>query len=213
MKISYNKEQLINFESDIADCFNNKLIKAPIHLHEGNEESLIDLFSNHINNDDWLFTNWRSHYHCLLKGVPKEVLKKDILDCKSITLCYKEQKILSSAIVTGNLSISVGMALDIKRKKLNNKVWVFSGDMTSTTGAFHEAYTYSMAHDLPISFVIEDNSKSVCTMTADTWNNVFFNKPINLEQNKLHKINKFLFYYSYKMVKYQHAGTGVRVQF
>ena len=213
MNISLTKEELIEFENDIAACFNNKMIKAPIHLYENNEEQLIDLFSNHVNNDDWIFTTWRSHYQCLLKGVPRDKLKSDILDGKSITLCFKDQKILSSAIVTGNLSIALGTACDLKRKNSNEKVWVFSGDMTSTTGAFHEAYTYSVAHDLPIAFVIEDNSKSVCTMTNEVWNNKFFNKPTQLEDNKLHKVNKHLFYYSYKMVKYQHAGTGVRVQF
>jgi pyruvate dehydrogenase E1 component alpha subunit len=213
MKLQYTKEQLIEFENEVADCFNNKMIKAPIHLHESNEEQLMDLFANHVNEEDWIFTTWRSHYQCLLKGVPKDKLKQAILDGRSITLCFREQKLLSSAIVTGNLSIALGTALDIKRKNSKEKVWVFSGDMTSTTGAFHECYTYALAHDLPINFVIEDNGKSVCTMTNEVWNNKFFNKPTNLEENKLHKINDHLFYYTYRMVKYQHAGTGVRVQF
>ena len=52
MKINYSKEQLIDFENHIADCFNKKMIKAPVHLHEGNEEQLMDLFSNHVNEDD-----------------------------------------------------------------------------------------------------------------------------------------------------------------
>jgi TPP-dependent pyruvate/acetoin dehydrogenase alpha subunit len=214
MNIKFSKEDLISFENSIADAFNNKMIRAPIHLHEGNEEPLISLFTNYINAEDWLFTTWRSHYHCLLKGVSPEKLKQDILDSKSITLCYKEQKIVSSAIVTGNLSIAVGTALDIKNKKNKEKVWVFSGDMTSTTGAWYEAYNYSLCHDLPINFVIEDNGKSVCTITKDVWNN---KKNIGgikgIDDGSLHEIGEKLFYYSYKMLKYQHAGTGVRVQF
>lgn len=214
MKINYSSDQLINFENEIADCFNNKLIRAPIHLHEGNELPLIQLFSKYIDEQDWLFTTWRSHYHCLLKGVPPEKLKQDILDCKSITLCFKEQKIVSSAIVTGNLSIAVGTALDIKLKNSQEKVWVFSGDMTSTTGAWYEAYNYSVCHDLPINFVIEDNGKSVCTMTKDVWNNKKIIGGIKgIDDGSLHEIGEKLFYYSYKMLKYQHAGTGVRVQF
>ena len=27
------KEQLIAFEDDIAECFNNAMIKAPVHLY------------------------------------------------------------------------------------------------------------------------------------------------------------------------------------
>ena len=40
------KEQLINFETDIADYFNNAIIKAPVHLYDGNEEQMIDIFKN-----------------------------------------------------------------------------------------------------------------------------------------------------------------------
>jgi len=208
----YTKETLIEFENDIANCFNNKMIKAPIHLHEGNEEQLLEIFKM-INEDDWVFTTWRSHYHCLLKGVPKELLKSDILQCKSITLCYEKYKIFSSAIVTGNIPIATGVAMDIKRNKKSGKVWLFSGDMTSTTGMFYENYRYATMHDLPMNFVIEDNDKSVCTITKDTWNGSPFINSNDYEADKVHKINENLFYYSYKMVKYQHAGTGVRVQF
>ena len=35
-------EKLIEFENKIGDMFNNKLIKAPIHLYNGNEEKMID---------------------------------------------------------------------------------------------------------------------------------------------------------------------------
>ena len=96
--IKMTKEQLINFETDIADCFNNAIIKAPVHLYDGNEEQMIDIFKN-VKSEDWVFCTWRSHYQCLLKGVPQEQVKQDILDGKSITLCYPEYNIYSSAIV------------------------------------------------------------------------------------------------------------------
>ena len=37
-----NKQKLIDFETDIATCFNNAQIKAPIHLYSNNEEQLIE---------------------------------------------------------------------------------------------------------------------------------------------------------------------------
>ena len=196
------KEELIDFETDIAETFNSGLIKAPIHLYYGNEDNMIEIFKN-INEDDWVFCSWRSHYQCLLKGVPPEQLKKDIIDGKSITLCYPEYNIYSSAIVTGNIPIATGMALDIKRKNGKNKVWCFVGDMTSETGTFFENWKYSVNHDLPITFIIEDNNKSVCTDTRKTWgsHNLFF-------QNETRKI----IYYKYES-KYPHAGAGKRIQF
>ena len=37
----YKKKELINFENDIAKCFNDGKICAPVHLYSGNEDFLI----------------------------------------------------------------------------------------------------------------------------------------------------------------------------
>jgi pyruvate dehydrogenase E1 component alpha subunit len=196
------KEQLVDFETDIANCFNNAMIKAPVHLYDGNEEQMISIFKN-VEPEDWIFCSWRSHYQCLLKGVPQEQLKQDILDGKSITLCYPEYNIYSSAIVTGNIPIATGVALDIKRKGGTNHVWCFVGDMTSETGTFFENWKYAVNHDLPITYVIENNGKSVCTETNKVWNT-----------NELYfaKETRKIIYYEYQ-TKYPHAGAGARIQF
>ena len=198
---NYSEEELIKFETDIAECFNEGMIKSPIHLYSGNESEIINVFKN-INDEDWVFCTWRSHYQCLLKGVPQEVLKSDIIKGKSITLCYPEYKIYSSAIVTGSIPISVGVALDIKRKNQKGHVGCFVGDMASETGTFFENWKYANNHDLPITFVIEDNNKSVCTDTRKVWNvdDLYFK-----DKNKV-------IYYQYES-KYPHAGAGKRIQF
>ncbi len=197
------KIDLIKFENDIASVFNSGRIRAPIHLYSGNEEVLIKFFKK-IKKNDWVFCSWRSHYQCLLKGVPPKRLKKEILEGKSISLCFPEYKIYSSAIVGGVLPIAVGMALSLKRKKSRNKVYCFMGEMTSETGIAHETIKYSRNKKLPIHFIIEDNKKSVCTDTRKTWS-----------QNKLtyeKSSDKYITYYKYKL-KYPHAGAGKRVQF
>ena len=164
-----NKKQLIDFENDIAKTFNQGKIRAPIHLYSGNENFLINFFKKYIKKNDWVFCSWRSHYQCLLKGVPARTLKKEILDGKSISLCFMKYKIYSSAIVGGILPISLGMALSLKRKKSKNKVFCFIGDMTSETGIAYETIKYSINKKLPIHFIVEDNSKSVCTDTRKAW--------------------------------------------
>ena len=198
----YTKNELISFEEEIAECFNNSMIKSPIHLYYGNEDKMIEIF-NDVDKDDWVFCTWRSHYQCLLKGVDRDIIKKDILDGKSITLCYPSHNIYSSAIVAGNIPIATGVALDIKRKGGSNKVWCFVGDMASETGTFFENWKYSVNHDLPITFIIENNHKSVCTDTLKTWGSedLFFSK----ETRKI-------IYYEYE-TKYPHAGAGKRIQF
>ena len=202
MKNLLTKEQLVDFETDIANCFNNAMIKAPVHLYDGNEEQMINIFKN-VESEDWIFCSWRSHYQCLLKGVPQEQLKQDILDGKSITLCYPEYNIYSSAIVTGNIPIATGVALDIKRKGGTNHVWCFVGDMTSETGTFFENWKYAVNHDLPITYVIENNGKSVCTETHKVW---------NTDELYFAKETRKIIYYEYQ-TKYPHAGAGARIQF
>jgi TPP-dependent pyruvate/acetoin dehydrogenase alpha subunit len=203
MEILFTTKQLVDFESDIADCFNSSQIKAPVHLYDGNEQQMIDIFKQ-VQPHDWIFCSWRSHYQCLLKGVPSTLVKEEILNGKSITLCFPEYKIYSSAIVTGNIPIATGTALDIKRKGALEHVWCFVGDMTSETGTFYENHKYAVNHDLPITFVVEDNGKSVCTDTRKTWNikDLTYSKP---------GIPKII-YYKYE-TKYPHAGAGKRIQF
>ncbi len=198
-----DKKKLIQFENEIATLFNNAKIKAPIHLHSNNEKQLINIFKK-IKKNDWVFSTWRSHYHCLLKGVPIKKIKKEILNGKSISLCFPEYKVYSSAIVGGNLPIAVGMAISLKREKSKKKVYCFIGDMTSETGIAHECIKYSINHKLPIHFVIEDNSKSVCTDTRKVWSQ----KKLTYENFS----NKYVTYYKYNL-KFPHAGAGKRVQF
>ena len=204
MKNLLSEEELIAFETDIAECFNKGQIRAPIHLYSGNEKQMIDIFRK-INESDWVLCSWRSHYQCLLKGVHADRLKADILSGRSISLCYREYKLLSSGIVGGVLPIAVGLALDIKRKKDKNKVYCFMGDMTSETGTAYECIKYSRNFQLPIHFIIEDNSKSVCTSTRQAWGS-----------EKLYfegRSDEYVTYYRYDSSKYPHAGTGIRVEF
>ena len=206
MLTNLTKQDLIDFENEIAECFNDAMIKAPVHLYHGNEEQMIEVFKKHnIGSEDWILGSWRSHYQCLLKGVPKEELREAILAGRSISLCFKEYRILCSGIVTGALPIAVGIALDIKRKGGKNKVYCFMGDMTSETGVAHECIKYSRNHKLPIHFIVEDNGKSVCTNTRKTWASVRLTyEDVN---------DEYVTYYKYELNKYPHAGAGIRVQF
>ena len=199
-----NKKDLISFETEIATLFNVGKIKAPVHLYKGNEDNIIDVFKN-IKKNDWVFCSWRSHYQCLLKGVPYQELKDEIIAGRSISLCFPKYKIFSSAMVGGVLPIAVGTAMSIKLKKeKSSKVFCFMGEMTSETGIAHECIKYSRNFKLPIHFVVEDNEKSVCTDTREAWNQ----KKLSFEKRN----DDYVTYYKYK-TSYPHAGAGKRVQF
>lgn len=203
---------LIEFENKIGDKFNNAEIKSPIHLYSGNEDEIIEIFKDIDINNDWVCCTWRNHYQGLLKGIPADLMEANIMDGKSMVANLPEYKFICSSIVGGIPPIAAGIALSIKLQNKSNRVWCWVGDMSAETGIFHEAYKYSLNHDLPITFIIEDNKKSVCTPTPNIWKRT---QPYYLESEYTGGIlrQKNLIYYQYNNDKYPHAGAGVRVQF
>ncbi len=157
-----NVDELKAFEEEIAHLFEQRLIPYPIHLVSSNEEKLIKIFK-HIKPTDWVCSTHRSHLHALLKGIPLDWVKNQILKGHSITLCNAEYKFITSAIVGGILPIAVGLAM------AGERVWVFCGDMCAESGIFYECQKYAVGHDLPITFIIEDNGLSVQTTTQKVW--------------------------------------------
>jgi pyruvate dehydrogenase E1 component alpha subunit len=205
-------QNLIIFEEEIAKLFNDGKIKAPIHLYSGNEELISEIFTDIDIKNDWVCCTWRNHYQGLLKGIPAEILKENIINGKSMVANLPEYKFICSSIVGGIPSIAAGIALSIKIRNGTNKVWCWVGDMSAETGAFHEAYKYSLNHKLPITFIIEDNKKSVCTPTPEIWKR---NRPYYLNTEYTGGVLKqdSLYYYQYNNTKYPHSGAGIRVQF
>ena len=199
----WNVEGLKAFEDEIAQIFNRGEIRAPVHLSDGNEIPLIKIFEG-VRDQDWVICSWRSHYQCLLKGVPPEELKLAIIEGRSISLSFAKYRVFSSAIVGGQLPIAVGVALAEKFKKSGSTVWCFLGDMTAETGMAQTCIRYSLQQDLPINFIIEDNGISVLTETRKVWNSEL----LSFEQNPPSNVQTFKY-----VSKYPHAGAGVRVQF
>ena len=195
---SWDVNGLMEFEKKIADFWESGKIRGPVHLSGGNDDSLIEIFKR-IKSSDWVFSTWRSHYHCLLKGISLDWLEKEILEGRSITIVNKDEKFYSSAIVGGILPIAVGVAMSNKRKGVDEIVWCFVGDMAFETGTFMENYKYAKNFNLPIRFVVEDNEVSTNTPTIETWNNKT-------------EIPDDVIWYKYKK-EWPHYGTGKWVIF
>jgi pyruvate dehydrogenase E1 component alpha subunit len=159
-------DELRAFEKEVAEAFEAKRIHAPIHLSGGNEEALIRIFQ-FVPKDAWVLSTWRSHYHALLHGVPPDLVMKEILAGRSMMLHFPEYHFLTSAIVGGILSIACGIAAS------GQTVYAFVGDMAASTGMFHDAQKYARGHDLPVTFVVEDNGLATNTPTQEAWGKVF----------------------------------------
>lgn len=192
-----NVQELIDFENEIRELFNQDKILSPVHFSSGNEQELIEIFKE-IKPTDWVCSTHRSHYHAFLKGIPPDWIKQEILNTHSMHLSNKEYRFFSSAIVGGNCPIALGIAMALRIEGSKDHVYCFSGDMASRTGIFYESVRFAEGHDLPVTFIVEDNGLSVNTPTSEVWG----------ERNDANKIR----YYNYKMLN-GHSGTGHWVKF
>ena len=158
-----NAEDLIEFETEVAAAFEAGHIDGPVHLNSATQaKPLIEIFKD-IKREDYVCSTWRSHWHALLHGVPRDQVMIEILAGCSMMLHFPEYRFMSSAIVGGMLPIACGLAAGGER------VWCFVGDMCATTGAFADACRLAAARSLNIKFVIEDNGLSTNTPTKLAW--------------------------------------------
>ena len=194
------KDQLIHFEDSIKLLWEAGKIHCPVHFCGGNEDQLIEYFKR-VKPDDWVFSTWRNAYHWLLKTGDFEFLyNKVVNENNSMHIIDLKRKFISSAIVGGTCGPAVGVAKAIKMKGGTNKVHCFIGDGACDSGWFWEALRYAHGWDLPITFIVESNDRSVCTDIKTRWG-----KEGNLD-GLLRDWPK-VWYYEYTPT-YPHVGTG-----
>ena len=177
-----------SFEEHVVKLYEEGAIAAPVHLSNGNEEQLRDIFKDY-REGDWILSTWRSHYHWLMSGRdPKELLRQ-IVSGHSMNITG--DKFFTSSIVGGIAPIAVGLAM------AGERVWCFIGDMAATCGIVVESIRYASGHSLPVTFVIEDNGISVTTPTKEVWGTK--NKDVVIKYKD--------------ETEYPHAGTGKFILF
>jgi pyruvate dehydrogenase E1 component alpha subunit len=163
----YRKMLLIRrFEEKIVEVYPVQDMKTPVHLYIGEEAIAAGVCAN-LAREDYIFTNHRSHGHCLAKGVDPKLLYAEFYG--RITGCCKgkggsmhpavpEYGILgSSAIVAGGIPIAVGAALASKMKQDGKISVAFFGDGAVDEGTFHESLNFAALKRLPVVFVCENN--------------------------------------------------------
>lgn len=171
------KQDLIDFEKQLAEKYDDGEYPYLVHLSGGNEEQLIDLFQE-VNPGDWIFSTHRSHYHYLLAGGSPCHLEAMIARGKSMFVFDKDLNFFSSSILAGTAAIAAGVAWALKRKGSPRKVWCFIGDGAADEGNFYEAARYVDGHCLPCTFIIEDNDRSVSACKKERWGLIGCKRPV-----------------------------------
>jgi len=156
---------LINFELRIRRLFADGKLPYLIHLCGGNETQLIGIFQE-IDPQDWVFSTHRSHYHYLLHGGHPDALEQMIREGRSMFVFDRRKNFYSSSVLAGTCAIAAGVAHALAEAGSPRKVWCFLGDGAEDEGHFYEAVNYVDGKNLPCTFIIEDNDRSVDTTKA-----------------------------------------------
>ena len=168
MRKKWSVDELISFEDEIGDLYLANKLPFLFHLSGGNEKELISIFEN-IDENDYVISNHRNHYHALLHGIPPEVVKNRILNGQSMFIYDRKRNFFCSALIGGTPAIAAGIAWALKRKGSKQKVWCFVGDGTEDNGHLYEAIRYTDGWDLPCTFIIENNDRSVEASNSERW--------------------------------------------
>ncbi len=160
------REQLIAFETRVAQLWRDGQLPFLTHLCGGNEDRLIEIFSE-IGEGDWIFSTHRSHYHALLAGMDPEHLLQEIRCGRSMFLFDAERRFFTSSILAGCCGIAAGVAHGIAQRSGPENVWCFLGDGAEENGHFAEAVMHACAHRLNLHFIIEDNDRQVDTTKGE----------------------------------------------
>ena len=172
-------QDLIDTEEEIRRLWEDGEINSLLHL-EGSadgkyEQWLCDFFHSNVKPGDWVLASHRCHFvyqlylwHTFASKKAQFVRDDIFVTRNSIVEKVKAGKsmflygprFICSAIVAGTASIAVGLAMAIKRRGGNERVWNFGGDGCAFHGHFMEAVAATHAMKLPLTHIITDNDSS-----------------------------------------------------
>lgn len=154
------------FEEALCPHIDNNDIQTPCHLYIGQEAIAVGICS-HLNDDDLIWGNHRSHGHYIAKGGDISRLMDEIF-CKasgcsggrggSMHIIDKEKGIYGTVpIVAGTVPLSVGAGLTMKLEESKKVSVTFLGDGATEEGHVLESINFATLYNLPVIFVIENN--------------------------------------------------------
>jgi len=168
-------------EEKVSDLLTKHEIICPCQLYIGQEAVATGVCAN-LRKDDFVFSNHRSHGHYLAKGGDLKAMMAELY-CRetgcsrgrggSMHLASPDIGLPgSTAIVTGSVPLSAGVALAFSLQKKDAVSVTFFGDGAVNEGVWYETLNFASLKKLPIIFVCENNLYSthmpISSCLADT---------------------------------------------
>ncbi len=138
----------------------------------GHESAQLAAANNMVPGKDWSIVYYRDGAYASGLGVTSRehllsfLAKKDDPDSGGRQFPYHNSRgnlrLISPSSATGMQFLhAVGVGLSIKWEKLDNVVYVSSGEGTTSQGDFHEALNWASREKLPVIFHIQDNGYAI----------------------------------------------------
>lgn len=161
------------FEEQAFWLFGQGLVHGTMHLSIGEEATGVGTTAA-LTKEDYMLATHRGHGQALGKGVDLNSMMAEILARAtgtnhgkggSVHICDFDNGILgANGIVGANGPIACGAALTIKMKNIPNRVCAaFFGDGASNEGAILESMNLAAAWDLPVMFILTNNTYGMST--------------------------------------------------
>lgn len=166
-------------EEKIIDLYPTDLIQSPVHLSIGQEAVAVGICAA-LDQEDLLFPNYRGHSFFLARGGDLGHFFAELMGRQtglskgkagSMHLADPQHNMMgASAVVASTISHAAGSALAerIKFGGSHERLFVpIFGDGATEQGVFFETLNFAALHQLPVFFVLEDNSLAVHTSLSD----------------------------------------------
>ena len=161
------------FEEQAFWLFGQGLVHGTMHLSIGEEATGVGTTAA-LTKEDYMLATHRGHGQALGKGVDLNSMMAEILARAtgtnhgkggSMHICDFDNGILgANGIVGANGPIACGAALTSKMKNIPNRVCAaFFGDGASNEGAILESMNLAAAWDLPVMFILTNNTYGMST--------------------------------------------------
>ena len=165
-------------EERIAEIYPSDKIKSPVHLSIG-EEAVAVAVCDALRPDDHVVGTYRGHALFLAKGGDLRRFMAEMYGkidgCAagkggSMHLVSMAVNMLgSSAVVSTNIPIALGVALKLKQDGGGNVMACFFGDGATEEGVFYESLNFAALKKLPVLFVCENNGLAIHAAIEKRW--------------------------------------------
>jgi pyruvate dehydrogenase E1 component alpha subunit len=154
------------FEERTAEMYALGKIGGFCHLYIGEEAVAVGAVDA-LRPDDYVFSAYRDHGHCLARGSDPKRVMAELFGratglCKgkggSMHLVDAERRFMGGyAIVGGHLPLAAGVAFAVKYRGGDQVVLCFFGEGAVPSGACHETLNLAALWGLPVLFLCENN--------------------------------------------------------